>query len=601
MARKKRKAAPRSQARHFGAEFQIPPAALRLAVPALVVLFSAFAWLARGVHEDGFFYLRVVDVFLHSGDLSYNPGERYETNTDFLWTFLLMPGPAAGVDGILWMHIVSVLIYAAALWATFSLAKKLFSDSEAALIALILLAGHYSFTHFAATGFGVVLQALAMLLCLLALLRFGESATLRSGAALGFALLFLALCRLDSIILGIPIGLCALFLALRRGKGAGPEIALALGIPALGSILLLLWKLSYYGDIFPAPYYNKAVPREEDRENFLNWYFSRGAAYLLFYWKQYFLWVLAAAATAGAWRLKKARKNPQSPRSVLLWTMGAACVLHSAYMIRVGGDLYEFRLLMPQAPLLMILAAGGFCGLSLNWRWAATAGAVVFSVLHWQTPSAGLHNIPFNHSVYQAKAIPVRLVLDGGIRSEIRTPGPGEQSHAIRPITSGFEGLRDLFAPLGRFPPEVKIGVMGGGINAYLAPNLRMTEMHGYTDSRIGKAKPEDVWYYGPGIGHSVIARPELLARIGVNMMLHQDFLAPNTDFLRQNSPLALAMFISMSSQHPSGEIPKFPPDSQVFVAPTPDSMFVPVLYFNRNEVVDRILDDNGIERVNVF
>ena len=136
MARKKRKAGHRPP--HSGAEFHIPPAALRIAVPALVVLFSAFAWLARGVHEDGFFYLRVVDVFLHSGDLSYNPGELYETNTDFLWTFLLMPGPAAGVDGILWMHIVSVLIYAAALWATFSLAKKLFPNSEAALIALIL-------------------------------------------------------------------------------------------------------------------------------------------------------------------------------------------------------------------------------------------------------------------------------------------------------------------------------------------------------------------------------------------------------------------------------------------------------------------------------
>ena len=84
-------------------------------------------------------------------------------------------------------------------------------------------------------------------------------------------------------------------------------------------------------------------------------------------------------------------------------------------------------------------------------------------------------------------------------------------------------------------------------------------------------------------------------------MMLHQDFVAPNADFLKQNSPLALAMFVSMSSQHPSGEIPKFPPDSQAFVAPTPDNMFVPVLYFNRNEVVDRILDENGIERVNVF
>ena len=111
MTQKKRKAGKSSQP---GAEVRLPPGAIRAAVPALVVLFSLFAWSQRGLYEDAFFYLRVVDVFLHTGELVYTPGERYETNTDFLWTFLLIPGVAVGMDDILWMHLVGVAVYAAA-------------------------------------------------------------------------------------------------------------------------------------------------------------------------------------------------------------------------------------------------------------------------------------------------------------------------------------------------------------------------------------------------------------------------------------------------------------------------------------------------------
>ena len=263
MARKKRKAGKPSAAPARTAarmEIQVSPGAIRLAVPAMVALFSLFAWLDRGVHEDGFFYFRVVDVFLGGGGLAYNPGERFETNTDFLWTLLLIPGPAAGVDDILWMQIVGVAVYALALWGTFALARKLVPNAEAALAALVLLGTHYTFTHFAATGFGAVLQALAAVCALLGLWRFGENQNLRNGAVLGLALSFLALCRLDSAVLGAPVALAAMFFAWRAGRAALPGIALALGIPAVVSAALLAWKLHYYGDIFPAPYYAKAAP-----------------------------------------------------------------------------------------------------------------------------------------------------------------------------------------------------------------------------------------------------------------------------------------------------------------------------------------------------
>ena len=593
MARKKRRTAKPSAPR-ARAEIQFPPGALRLAVPALVALFSLFAWSQRGVYEDGFFYLRVADVFLHSGELAYNPGERYETNTDFLWTLLLIPGPAAGVDDILWMHLVGVAVFAAALWATFSLARRLFSGAEAGLIALVLLGGHYSFVHFATTGFAPALQALAAVCCLLALLRFGENPALRSGALLGCALLFLALCRLDSAVFGLPLVLCAVWLAWRGGKSALPGIALALGIPSLLFGGALLWKLSYYGDIFPAPYYVKAAPESAGAD--LGAYFlERGAGYLVAYWRQYFLWALAGAAVFGARRAMRPGRRPVSPRAALLWTAAGMCALWHAYMIRTGGDRYEFRLLMPQAPMLMILAAGGLGGLSRHWRRAATVGALAFSLLHWQTAPSPIPLLKNHH----LRKVDVQ-VLGGGRPDFNVAPGLALAQSRLLGLA-----LWDLFGHLGKYSPEVRVAHTAGGLPAYLAP-LLWTDMWGYADARIGKGSPEDVRSLPPGagIGHFVVARPELLARIGVNLVSGTYRTMPEpVDFDRPLAPtdnprLQWATVIS----HDFNLVPsEFPPDTQIFSLPLPDGQFTPMVYFNRNETIDRVLDGRGIERVNVF
>ena len=590
----------------------VSPAALRLAVPALVVLFSVFAWTQRGVYEDGFFYLRVVDVFLHSGILAYNPAERYETNTDFLWTLLLIPGPAAGVDDILWMHIVGVAVYAAALFAAFSLARKLLSDSDAALVALVLLGGHYSFAHFAATGFAPHLQGLAALCCLLALLRFGESPNLRSGAALGAALLFLALCRLDSAVFGIPLVLCALFFAWKNGKAALPAIALAMGIPSVLFGGVLLWKLSYYGDIFPATYYAKGAVRGEVAADF---FLARGASYAALYWQRYFLWALAGVAAWGAWQIFKAKgKGKRAPLRVcpvLLWTMAAMCACWHLYMLRNGGDITEFRFLMPQAPMMMVLAAAGLRGLTRQWRWAATAGTVALSVLHWQTLPP--HHFPLSaHKLGVAGThapghIATRLLLDGGFRNEIYF-SPRKYSRSDLWDDNRYYAARelaDLFAPLGKYPPDVRVASLSGGLPAYAAP-LLWTEMYGWADARIGRAISNDLWYFSPpSIGLSFIARPRLLARLGVNLVIADPPSYPSVDFsipIRpyKNPRYSWAVNIGKPFNNPDPDI-LIPEDSQLFALPLPNGTLAPILYLVRNATIDRVLDERGIERVDVF
>ena len=604
MARKKREAKTFSRKTAESRLLADPPF---FAVPGLVALFSLFAWSQRGVYEDGFFYLRVVDVFLHGGGLAYNPGERFETNTDFLWTLLLIPGVAAGLNGILWMQLLGVAVYASALFLTFLLARKMFPAADSALVALILLGGHYSFAHFAATGFAPVLQSLAAVCCLLALLRFGEKTSARNGAMLGCALLFLALCRLDSAVFGLPLVLCAAYLARRAGKASIPALAFALGIPFFLFGGVLLWKLSYYGDIFPATYYAKSVPGGRDLSDF---FLARGAGYLAVYWRTYFLWALAGVAAFGAWKILRTKSKipAMENRPALLWTMAAMCALWHAYMLRTGGDLTEFRFMMPQAPMMMILAATGLRGLARRYRWAAAVGVGVFSVAYGLGGPGGFEIDKRLGSAHGSGSL---SGLGSGLAETPFWPaGDGPQNQALpqagtmtswRDISLGF---RRLFASLGEYPPEIRVAHPAGGLAAYTAP-LLWTEMRGWADARIGRAGPDDLWWHGPSIGHSIIARPKLLARLGVNLVTQQDSVRPDPpDFSRpvypsDNPRLTWAVYASASP--PIAEARHFPADSQLFSLPAPNGGFVPVLYFNRNQTIDRILDERGIERVNVF
>ena len=591
MARKKKKTGkpPGVPAAEFSS------AAIRLAVPALVVLFSLFAWSQRGLYVDGFFYLRIVDVFLHSGVLAYNPAERYETNSDFLWSLLLIPGVAAGLRGILWMHIVGVAAYAAALTSVWALVRRLFPASDAALVALVLLGGHFSFAHFAASGFGAVLQALAAVCCLLALFHFGKSPNLRNGAALGFALLFLALCRLDSAVFGIPLVLCALYFAWQNGRAAAPAIVVAMAIPSVFFGGVLLWKLSYYGDILPATYYVKAASEIGGQETAAA-FFRDGLAYMLLYWKRYFLWLFALIAAYGARQLLKKRagrgggSESRDVVGALLWTTGAMCVMWHCYMFRNGGDYLEFRFLIPSAPLLAILAAAGFRGLAQNWRWAAAAGALALSVLHWQTAPPELEGGVLNARHYlRGSGEPAPENLHPDII--------GEYWQAV--------ALRDLFGHLGKYPPEVRIAHSSGGPIAYMNP-LLWTEMQGWADTRISQADPEDLWLLGAKRGgHTILALPQLVARLGANFLIAHLSAMPEVDFSRPVSAADIppVMQWAMLASFNYNIVPKakFPPDTQMVALPLPNGQFAPVVYFNRNQTIDGVLDERGIERVNLF
>ena len=75
--------------------------------------------------DDGMIYLRYAYNLANGYGLVYNPGEYYESNTNFLWSILLVPTFWIGLDPTIYLRLLGVAIGAGVLWLTYKLTEKL--------------------------------------------------------------------------------------------------------------------------------------------------------------------------------------------------------------------------------------------------------------------------------------------------------------------------------------------------------------------------------------------------------------------------------------------------------------------------------------------
>ena len=105
-------------------------------------------------------------------------------------------------------------------------------------------------------------------------------------------------------------------------------------------------------------------------------------------------------------------------------------------------------------------------------------------------------------------------------------------------------------------------------------------------------------------VGHHIVARPKWLARHGVNLITEPAQIYPQLDFFRAarwTGESALDLGGGGECLRPSGKIWSCRRTVNLFALSLEDGRFTPILYLNRNQAIDRVLDERGIERVNVF
>ena len=337
-----------------------PPLLLLAAAPVVVGLVETVrrAW----VCDDVFISFRYVDHLLQGQGLVFNPGERVEGYTHFLWVILLAACNRLGVDLVTLGRYLPILFFATTLVV---LTRRSLLRRDAAWLGLPLagwsLALHYDAQLFASSGLETAAFGLLLLLGLLAVS--GE----RERYGLAGALYALAtLMRPEGALYTGTAGLYLLWRkSYSRDRALVDRFRPALVFAATWAVLVvpaLAFRLTYYGEFLPNTYYAKSGGSS---------YWIQGWHYTRLYFGIYLVLLAALAAVPAAWVLRRRAGRELDP-AVLA---GFQVLVTILYVTRLGGDFMFARFYVP-ATVLLYLVVEDVLRCSRR-RWVEIAAAVL--------------------------------------------------------------------------------------------------------------------------------------------------------------------------------------------------------------------------------
>jgi hypothetical protein len=423
---------------------------------------SAWALHLAWVGDDAYISFRYAQNLVEGHGLVYNPGERVEGYTNFVWILLLAPFAAAGLDLALVSIALSLLCSCAAVGLSAYLVRRC-SPHPTRLgfsIASSLLAFNYVVACYGTSGLETMLGAL---LVLWAVERADQGAALASGVLAILA----TMTHPDHAIFYGAIG-ATLLSSRDRWRLLG-----RFGVPFVALYVpYFAWRWSYYGEFFPNPYYAKSADLS---------YFRQGFRYLSISGWSSGLFVALPAAIAGVIRLRQ--------HFIARFT-AIAVPFFLLYVAKIGGDFMLGRLLLPILPPVYIMAELGIRALAHEER--RSLRALCLAAL----------------GLLGTAAIPVRLIAPGEKYQFIADERTFYPVARFRPFALNVdywhwaEAFNTAFAGLSRKPT---LAMGSPGIVGYLT-SLRMIDNHGLLHRGVAHAllrtrgRPGHEKMIGPGV-----------------------------------------------------------------------------------------------------
>jgi hypothetical protein len=285
--------------------------------------------------DDAFISFRYARNLVEGHGLVFNPGERVEGYTNFLWVMLIAPCIALGVDPVLAGRAWGLAAAVALVGAVVRLSPRPERAPEAAWIAPLLTATSPPLAVWASGGLEAPLFAALAAWSVVLAARDVDQRTLRPWTALVPAAA--ALTRPEG--LGLALVLFGVTVALAR-----PRARHAAGWCAVLAAVVLpyfAWRFSYYGDWLPNTFHAKVGTSGAQ--------VARGARYVVSFFQASGIWLLLPLAGL-VWR----------PRKAEVTIAGVAAAALAGAVVLVGGDsLPMFRFLVPVLPLGYVLAGHG--------------------------------------------------------------------------------------------------------------------------------------------------------------------------------------------------------------------------------------------------
>lgn len=287
---------------------------LRPLVVATALAFGVtLAAQSRWLCDDIFITFRYAGNIVAGHGVVYNTGERVEGYTHFLWLALIAAWNWAGGAPETIVVVLGLLAYAGVIIACGL-------RSTAVPLAALVLALHPDFRIWATSGMETMAFTWMVLLAVFALVD-------RRYLAAGIALSAAVLLRPDALVF---CSVAVVWAALERDRRRA-FMMLPFAVYALYSA----WRLWYFGELLPNPYYAKSA-------GVSNW--SQGAYYIASYFKIY--WSSAVALIAVPFIRRREAGIPL--------TFAIAYLV--LFVARVGGDFMFARFMVPVVPLLCVAA-----------------------------------------------------------------------------------------------------------------------------------------------------------------------------------------------------------------------------------------------------
>lgn len=357
------------------ARFVVPAV---LVVSLVILILHGYAFWDSTV-DDAYISFRYSQNFAHGDGLVWNPGERVEGYSNFLWVILLAGTEFVGlgiVEPSRWLGFAAT---AGTLVAVYLLARELAEDAADAaavfaLSALMLVsAAPVAFWTFA----GLEEPLFAMLVALSLWLHIREDAGATSLPLSAVVALLAALTRPEGLLLALGIVLLKLVRASVQAisaraldKATVRQLGQWIAVFAVPFAAFLVFRVSYYGSLLPNTYYQKL-----DGQALLSWdRYEHGFEYIKRFWEQYGL-VLVFPLPLVSLFLRASR-----PAAIPLVAFGAAWTL---YVLYTGADFLQFfRFLVPVLPIAYVLSATALIALARFAASSLTAGTRRLSAAH---------------------------------------------------------------------------------------------------------------------------------------------------------------------------------------------------------------------------
>jgi len=308
----------------------------------VLLLLLALAWANRFVQDDAFISYRYSSNLARGEGLVWNPGERIEGYTNFLWVLLISVPIYLRIDPVIASQALGLLFALGSYVSTYKLSVLILRSNAYALLIILLLGTNYTFSAYATGGLGTQMQTFFVITSIYLVVSMIRSENCRIFHLIVFSLLFSAsmLSRLDSVVPFSVLFPVLFWHLLRQNISLRDKVYRAVLLLLPSVIILgtwLVWKYTYYGELLPNTYYVKVGSPTSQ---------TRGIVYLYKFFESYFLIPFIFLLTFHLRQLLSA-----SVMRILL----AISFLWCLYVVKIGGDFMEFRFLVPILPVSFIL------------------------------------------------------------------------------------------------------------------------------------------------------------------------------------------------------------------------------------------------------